>query len=347
MDALTRRGSLEMTAAMLISGTIGWFVLVSGQPVLDVVFWRCLFGAGALLLICGAFGFLRRNILTRRSLFLAVLSGVAIVGNWVLLFGSYSRASIAIGTAVYNVQPFILVALGALFLGEKITPQKLFWLCLSFAGMLAIVSAHGGEGETGNDYLLGIALALGAALLYAFAALLIKRLSGTPPHLIALIQVCTGCCCWRPGQPRRTTPAGHGLGQPADPGHRAYRGDVCAVVRGDPEAADGADRGLVLHLSDRGDLRRLAGLRASPGTAAVAGRRRDPAGRRRHAAGLDPQAPAQRFAVTAAGSRATKRSVSRLTPGYRSVARCGAARGSGSGGACWPIARSVRWVPRG
>ncbi|MEN5093743.1 DMT family transporter [Pseudomonas protegens] len=192
MDALTRRGSLEMTAAMLISGTIGWFVLVSGQPVLDVVFWRCLIGAGALLLICGAFGFLRKNILTRRTLILAVLSGVAIVGNWVLLFGSYSRASIAIGTAVYNVQPFILVALGALFLGEKITPQKLFWLCLSFAGMLAIVSAHGAQGETGNDYLLGIALALGAALLYAFAALLIKRLSGTPPHLIALIQVCTG-----------------------------------------------------------------------------------------------------------------------------------------------------------
>ncbi|MGE8352615.1 MAG: DMT family transporter [Pseudomonas protegens] len=192
MDALTRRGSLEMTAAMLISGTIGWFVLVSGQPVLDVVFWRCLFGAGTLLLICGAFGFLRKNILTKRTLILAVLSGVAIVGNWVLLFGSYSRASIAIGTAVYNVQPFILVGLGALFLGEKITPQKLFWLCLSFAGMLAIVSAHGAQGETGNDYLLGIALALGAALLYAFAALLIKRLSGTPPHLIALIQVCTG-----------------------------------------------------------------------------------------------------------------------------------------------------------
>lgn len=192
MDALTRRGSLEMTVAMLISGTIGWFVLVSGQPVLDVVFWRCLFGAATLLLICGVFGFLRKNILTRRVLLLAVLSGVAIVGNWVLLFASYSRASIAIGTAVYNVQPFILVALGVLFLGEKITPQKLSWLCLAFAGMLAIVSAHGSRGEAGGDYLSGIALALGAAALYAFAALLIKRLSGTPPHLIALIQVCTG-----------------------------------------------------------------------------------------------------------------------------------------------------------
>ncbi len=192
MDTTLRRGTLEMTAAMLISGTIGWFVLVSGQPVLDVVFWRCVFGAATLLLICAGFGFLRPGILTRTTFLLAVLSGVAIVGNWVLLFGSYSRASIAIGTAVYNVQPFMLVGLAALFLGEKISAQKLFWLGVSFLGMLAIVSAHGEQGAGGGEYLLGIALALGAALLYAIAALIIKRLTGTPPHLIALIQVCTG-----------------------------------------------------------------------------------------------------------------------------------------------------------
>ena len=192
MNTSLRRGSLEMIVAMLISGTIGWFVLVSAQPVLDVVFWRCVFGAATLLVICGALGFLRRGILTRQIFALAVLSGVAIVGNWLLLFASYSRASIAIGTAVYNVQPFMLVGLAALFLGEKITLQKLLWLGVAFLGMLAIVSAHGDQGETSGEYLLGIALALGAALLYAFAALIIKRLTGTPPHLIALIQVSTG-----------------------------------------------------------------------------------------------------------------------------------------------------------
>jgi drug/metabolite transporter (DMT)-like permease len=58
--------------------------------------------------------------------------------------------------------------------------------------MLAIVRAHGSQGESGSDYLTGIALALGAAFLYAIAALIIKRLTGTPPHLIALIQVVTG-----------------------------------------------------------------------------------------------------------------------------------------------------------
>ena len=192
MNEGIRRGTLEMISAMLICGTIGWLVVVSGQPVLDVVFWRCVFGAATLLVICAAMGLLRPGVLTRATFGLALLSGAAIVGNWVLLFGSYSRASIAIGTAVYNVQPFLLVLLGALFLGEKVTAQKLAWLGLSFIGMLAIVSAHGEAGQVGSDYLGGIALALGAAALYAVAALLIKRLTGVPPHLIALIQAVTG-----------------------------------------------------------------------------------------------------------------------------------------------------------
>ncbi|MEK1939482.1 MAG: DMT family transporter [Pseudomonas sp.] len=192
MHNTQQRGMLEMVAAMLISGTIGWFVLVSGQPVLQVVFWRCLIGAGTLLVICAAMGFLRRGVLTRLTFALAVVSGVAIVGNWLLLFAAYSRASIAIATAVYNVQPFMLVGLAAMFLGERITLLKLSWLTVAFLGMLAIVSAHGAGGASGEDYLLGIALACGAAFLYAIAALIIKRLTGTPPHLIALVQVCTG-----------------------------------------------------------------------------------------------------------------------------------------------------------
>lgn len=192
MDNNLKRGSLEMVAAMLISGTIGWFVLVSGQAVVDVVFWRCLIGGGMLLLVCAALGLLRAELLGRRVLLLAVLSGVAIVGNWLLLFASYAQASIAVSTVVYNVQPFMLVGLAALFLGERITLHKLGWLALAFIGMLAIVSAHGQGAVAGANYLLGIALALAAALLYAAAALIVKRLSGTPPHLIALIQLLTG-----------------------------------------------------------------------------------------------------------------------------------------------------------
>jgi len=206
MDTSIRRGSWEMVAAMLISGTIGWFVLVSGVSVLEVVFWRCVIGALTLLLVCALLGYLRRDLLSWAGLGLAMLSGVAIVGNWLLLFESYSRASIAISTAVYNVQPFMLVMLAAVFLGEKITVQKLAWLSVAFLGMLAIVTAHG-ELTGGGDYLVGIALALGAAFLYAVAALIIKRLKEVPPHLMALIQVTTGALLLAPLVPRNGLPA--------------------------------------------------------------------------------------------------------------------------------------------
>ncbi|NNA49111.1 DMT family transporter [Pseudomonas lactis] len=206
MDSSIRRGSWEMVAAMLISGSIGWFVLVSGVSVIEVVFWRCVIGALTLLLVCAWLGYLRVDLLSWAKLGLAVLSGVAIVGNWLLLFESYSRASIAISTAVYNVQPFMLVMLAAVFLGEKITVQKLAWLSVAFLGMLAIVTAHA-EQTGGGDYLVGIALALGAAFLYAIAALIIKRLKEIPPHLMALIQVATGAVLLAPLVPWNGLPA--------------------------------------------------------------------------------------------------------------------------------------------
>ena len=86
----------------------------------------------------------------------------------------------------------MLLALGALFLGGKVTGTKLFWLGLSFAGMAAIVEAKPQADAVSGSYGLGILMALGAAFFYALAALAAKWLRGTPPHLIALIQVSTG-----------------------------------------------------------------------------------------------------------------------------------------------------------
>jgi len=199
MDNTTFRGSVEMTAAMIISGTIGWFVVMSGQDVVAVVFWRCLFGAATLALVCAAMGFFRRGTITRNQVGLATLGGLAIVGNWLLLFAAYSRASISIATAVYNTQPFMLVGLGTVFFAERLTTGKLAWLFLAFAGMLTIVQAKADPGQVGSgDYLVGILLSLGAALLYAVAAIIAKKLKGTPPHLIALIQVSIGALALAP-----------------------------------------------------------------------------------------------------------------------------------------------------
>jgi drug/metabolite transporter (DMT)-like permease len=47
--------------------------------------------------------------LTRTTLLLAILGGIALVVNWLLLFAAYERISIGLSTVVYNTQPFMLV----------------------------------------------------------------------------------------------------------------------------------------------------------------------------------------------------------------------------------------------
>ena len=130
-----------MTAAMIISGTVGWFVLAAGVSPRAAVFWRCLFGA--LAAVCGWLGQLRRGLLSRRQAGLCVLGGVALALNWTLLFGAYGHASISVATIVYHTQPFMLVALGALCFKEKPGARKLACLALAFGGLAAIVVAAG------------------------------------------------------------------------------------------------------------------------------------------------------------------------------------------------------------
>ena len=188
----TSRGAAEMTVAMLMSGTIGWLVVSSQQSAFNVVFFRCVFGGATLALVCAALGLFRRNLFSWRMLGLAALGGVAIVVNWVLLFAAYSRASISMATAVYNTQPFMLVALGAVVFRERITASTVAWLLVAFGGLVLVVRVEPAVLAVPGRYLEGIAYAVGAAAMYAVSSIITKHLKGTPPHLIAVIQVGLG-----------------------------------------------------------------------------------------------------------------------------------------------------------
>ncbi len=190
MTSEIKTGSLQMIAAMLISGTIGALVVLSGQPIANVVFWRCVFAA-ITLFILGVVGGNWRSHLSRRVVIIAALGGVALVVNWMLLFAAYSRTSIGLATVLYNTQPLMLVGMGVFILKEKVSYSKWFWLGISFAGMLLVLSSglsHNGS----NGWLLGVIMALGAAFFYALTALITRQLKGVPPQQIALVQVAVG-----------------------------------------------------------------------------------------------------------------------------------------------------------
>ena len=58
----------------------------------EVVFWRCLIGAIALFLFI-RFSKQPFSPLTKVTLALAILGGVALVVNWLLLFAAFERIS--------------------------------------------------------------------------------------------------------------------------------------------------------------------------------------------------------------------------------------------------------------
>ena len=182
------RGTVELTLAMVLSGTLGIFVVESGASPFNVVFFRCLFGAAAL----GAYSLLRGYFtghgFTPKKLGLAALGGVFIVFNWVLLFEAYEATSISFATVVYHTQPFFLVLLGGVLFRERITAAKFGWLAVAFVGLVLVSGIR--PGDTAS--LKGLGLALAAAVLYALSTVVTKRITGVRPHLIALVQVLVG-----------------------------------------------------------------------------------------------------------------------------------------------------------
>jgi drug/metabolite transporter (DMT)-like permease len=177
-----------MVTAMSLSGTIGLFVLASGQPALTVVFFRCLIGGLALLGWLVWTGGWQR--LDRRATGWLLVGGAALILNWICLFSAYRMSSISVATVVYHVQPFFLILLAALVQKERPAWHRLVWLALALigVGLTAGLDPRGGHGSM----LAGVALALLAALLYAVATLATRKLSSVPAAQIAGAQLMLG-----------------------------------------------------------------------------------------------------------------------------------------------------------
>jgi drug/metabolite transporter (DMT)-like permease len=187
-----KRDIFTFAAAMVIAGTIGVFVTQSGLDSLTAVFFRCFIAA----LCLGAYSFykgtLGKNIFNSGELRYIVAGGVAIVINWVLIFQAFRLSSITIGIVSYYTEPFFLIGLGGLILKDKIRSSTLLWTGVAFIGLILIILS--GQDSIGDNpsLLLGIGCALLAAVLYAFATIMGKKIVHTPPSTLVLIQMVIG-----------------------------------------------------------------------------------------------------------------------------------------------------------
>lgn len=183
---------LQLIVGMAMSGTIGLFVVWSGQNPFNVGFWRCLVGGVCLLLFCFARGYLKLSHISRMQWLLLAASGVVLVLNWAALFASYVHAGIGVGTVIYNTQPFFLLLAGPLMFGERITARQVLLTTLAFGGVVLIVMPALTGIQVDTLFLQGAGFALLAALLYSGLTVTTKKLTGIKPHVVALCQLAIG-----------------------------------------------------------------------------------------------------------------------------------------------------------
>ena len=190
-----RQGMALLIGGGLVLGTVGVFVEEAGQDPLTTVWFRCAFGALALLLWGAVSGRLAELRLRGAALAAALSASVLMIANWTLFFAAIERTSIGVATVVFHVQPLWVLALGAWWLGERVSWRQAGAALLALVGLaLASGVLEGGTlgGLHRDDYLLGLVMCLGASLSYAGVTLIATRAQGASSFALAWWQCAVG-----------------------------------------------------------------------------------------------------------------------------------------------------------
>lgn len=158
-------------------GTVGIPLEEAGQHALTAVWFRCLFGCMTLSVVLLLDGRLSDLKLQGRSLYIVLVTSLLMILNWWLFFEAIHRTSIALATLVFHLQPFIVLALGAWWFGDRVKPIQ--WVAVGVAIVgLALVSdvvpALTGMKSIAAEEWVGLLMCLIGAFCYALVVMLTK-----------------------------------------------------------------------------------------------------------------------------------------------------------------------------
>lgn len=180
---------LKLLGAMSIFGTIGLFVRYIPLSSAAIAFCRGVLGCLFLLGFMAVTGKKLSRADIKKNLLVLCLSGAAIGGNWILLFEAYRYTTVATATVCYYLAPLFLL-LASPLVGEKLTVKKLLCMAAALVGMVLVSGVVQG-GMPRLSELTGVALGVGAAVLYATVMLLNKKLRPISAYDKTVVQLGT------------------------------------------------------------------------------------------------------------------------------------------------------------
>ncbi|MBQ7299480.1 MAG: EamA family transporter [Clostridia bacterium] len=186
---------VRIVLAMVVFGTIALFVAHIPLPSTEIALYRAVLAS---LLIGGVITFRRTRksadgktsvgsgMHPRRDLPLLLLSGIAMGGNWILLFEAYKYTTVSAATLSYYFAPVLVTLVCPILFREHFGLRQ--GIC--FVGSTVGVVLLTGVGAVSGSDLRGIALGLGAACLYAAVILInkaIRSVSGIDRTLLQFL----------------------------------------------------------------------------------------------------------------------------------------------------------------
>lgn len=194
-------GVLWGTGALVVS----LLVQRHGQSPENVSFWRFVIGSLALLLAFGRSRTVWRLLLPHAGRLLLAGGCMALyVSFWFL---AIARIGAAVPTLIALALPPVIVTLVAVVRGnDRLDGALALWLACALGGTVLLVARHGGSGNASTTaLLLGIALSVGSAALYAVFTLVnggLSRAVGVGPATMAMTAIAaavmTTSALWQP-----------------------------------------------------------------------------------------------------------------------------------------------------
>lgn len=171
-----KKATWMLVTAMLIFGTLGLFVRNVPVSSGELALYRAILATGMI----GLFLLVTRQPVPfaaiKKEVPLLLLSGAAMGFNWILLFEAYRYTTVSAATLSYYFAPVIVTVISPFLFREKLSLRQILCFVMSTVGIVMITAT--GELSAGSNNLVGIAFGLGAAVLYATVILLNKFIKG-------------------------------------------------------------------------------------------------------------------------------------------------------------------------
>ncbi|MDB4882896.1 MAG: protein of unknown function transrane, partial [Gemmatimonadetes bacterium] len=183
------RATLLVMFSACCFGSIAIFVSVAtqaGARLVDVLAWRYLLGAILLRLVGGGFG--AGRVGAGKSVRLLVLAGGGQAAVAALSLSALRYIPVATVTFLFYSYPAWVALIAAMRGTEPLTGRRVIALALSLAGITVMVGMPG----TGGIAVIGVVLALVAALLYALYIPMLGRFSDGLTPAVASSYAATG-----------------------------------------------------------------------------------------------------------------------------------------------------------